>query len=338
MRSRLLSSLLFLLLLAALPAAPADAALAKRGGEVSTTDACNPHPDKDDIVLPMPGGLSMAFRLVAVPSKGLLWDMSARPGRDDAANSDRAFYDRRYRAFLSAPFSRADLPAQWRAQAPAGDYFFYLVAKYEVSRLQWQSIMGNGTGEPVTDAARPVTDISWYEAVEFTRRYTEWLLQNAADALPHYAGDSRNVGFVRLPTETEWEYAARGGQTAGPEQLMEKDFFALPAGAPLADYAVYRPEGAARIAEDCARIGSRKANPLGLYDTAGNAAEMALDMFRFSVGGRLHGSAGGFVRKGGSFLSGEAEIMPGRREESAFFLADGPAHARDLGFRPVISG
>lgn len=158
--------------------------------------------------------------------------MSARPGRDDAANSDRAFYDRRYRAFLSAPFSRADLPAQWRAQAPAGDYFFYLVAKYEVSRLQWQSIMGNGTGEPVTDAARPVTDISWYEAVEFTRRYTEWLLQNAADALPHYAGDSRNVGFVRLPTETEWEYAARGGQTAGPEQLMEKDFFALPAGAP----------------------------------------------------------------------------------------------------------
>ena len=230
------------------------------------------------------------------------------------------------------------MPAQWRAQAPAGDYFFYLVAKYEVSRLQWQSIMGNGSGEPVADAARPVTDISWYEAVEFTRRYTEWLLQNAADALPHYAGDSRNVGFVRLPTETEWEYAARGGQTAGPEQLMEKDFFALPAGAPLADYAVYRPEGAARIAEDCARIGSRKANPLGLYDTAGNAAEMALDMFRFSVGGRLHGSAGGFVRKGGSFLSGEAEIMPGRREESAFFLADGPAHARDLGFRPVISG
>lgn len=338
MRSRhLLPLLLSLLTLALLPPASADAALARRGAAVSPAEACNPCPDKDDILLPMPGGLQMAFRLVAVPSKGLLWDMAVRPGRDDAANSQRAFYDRRYRTFLSAPFSRADLPAPWRAQTPEGDFFFYLVAKYEVSRLQWQSIMGDGASVPDA-AARPVTDISWYEAVDFTRRYTEWLLQNAPDALPRYAGDSRNVGFVRLPTETEWEYAARGGQTAGPEQLTEKDFFALPAGASLNDYAVYRPEGAARIAEDCANIGSRKPNPLGLYDTAGNAAEMALDMFRFSVGGRLHGSAGGFVRKGGSFLSGEAEIMPGRREESSFFLIDGPAHARDLGFRPVISG
>lgn len=44
------------------------------------------------------------------------------------------------------------------------------------------------------------------------------------------------------------------------------------------------------------------------------------------------------MRKGGSFLSDDAGILPGRREEAAFFLADGPAHARDLGFRPVVSG
>ncbi|MDO5483595.1 MAG: hypothetical protein Q4F27_01675, partial [Desulfovibrionaceae bacterium] len=62
------------------------------------------------------------------------------------------------------------------------------------------------------------------------------------------------------------------------------------------------------------------------------------ESFRFSVGGRLHGSAGGFVRKGGSFLSADSEILPGRREESPFFLADGPARTRDMGFRPVISG
>ena len=303
--------------------------------------ATNPQPAADDILLPMPGGLHMAFRLVAVPAKGLLGDMPLRPGRDDAANNERAFYDRRYAAALAAPFTLDDLPDDWRKAAPKGSHYFYLVAKYEVSRLQYEAVMRDtppDTASLAPDAARPVTDVSWYDAVDFTRRYTQWLLQNAPDSLPRYAGDSRNVGFVRLPTETEWEYAARGGQFAGTQQLMQEDFFVMADGTNYADYAVYRPEGAGRIEEDVERIGSRKPNPLGLHDTAGNAAEMTLEPFRFSVAGRLHGSAGGMVRKGGSFLSGEAEIMPGRREETPFFLQDGPAHARDLGFRPVISG
>ena len=65
---------------------------------------------------------------------------------------------------------------------------------------------------------------------------------------------------------------------------------------------------------------------------------MCMDMFPFSIGGRLHGSAGGIVRKGGSYLSDAAAVMPGRREETPFFLADGPASAQDLGFRPVLTG
>ncbi|MGV7005283.1 SUMF1/EgtB/PvdO family nonheme iron enzyme [Desulfovibrio sp. QI0442] len=315
------------------------AALARKA-DVSTADAYNPKPADNDIILPMPCGLSMVFKLVAVPAKGLLWDMPMRPGVDDSAHQDRAFYDRRYNTALSGAFTLEDLPTAWRKQAPQGQNYFYLVAKYEVSNLQWHAVMDNAcpdTANPGADAARPATDMSWYDAVDFTRRYTTWLLQNAPDSLPRFAGDQRNVGFVRLPTETEWEYAARGGQTAGSQLLLQEDFFALPTGESKADYAVYRPEQGAR-AEGMANIGSRKPNPLGIYDTAGNAAEMVLDAFRFSMAGRLHGSAGGFVRKGGSFLSGDAEILPGRREEMPFFLTDGPAHARDLGFRPVISG
>lgn len=327
------------LLLAPCASQSALAALARKA-DVSTADAYNPKPADNDIILPMPCGLSMVFKLVAVPAKGLLWDMPMRPGVDDSAHQDRAFYDRRYNTALSGAFTLEDLPAAWRKQAPQGQNYFYLVAKYEVSNLQWHAVMDNAcpdTANPGADAARPATDMSWYDAVDFTRRYTTWLLQNAPDSLPRFAGDQRNVGFVRLPTETEWEYAARGGQTAGSQLLLQEDFFALSTGESKADYAVYRPEQGAR-AEGMANIGSRKPNPLGIYDTAGNAAEMVLDAFRFSMAGRLHGSAGGFVRKGGSFLSGDAEILPGRREEMPFFLTDGPAHARDLGFRPVISG
>lgn len=327
------------LLLAPCASQSALAALARKA-DVSTADAYNPKPADNDIILPMPCGLSMVFKLVAVPAKGLLWDMPMRPGVDDSAHQDRAFYDRRYNTALSGAFTLEDLPAAWCKQAPQGQNYFYLVAKYEVSNLQWHAVMDNAcpdTANPGAEAARPATDMSWYDAVDFTRRYTTWLLQNAPDSLPRFAGDQRNVGFVRLPTETEWEYAARGGQTAGSQLLLQEDFFALPNGESKADYAVYRPEQGAR-AEGMANIGSRKPNPLGIYDTAGNAAEMVLDAFRFSMAGRLHGSAGGFVRKGGSFLSGDAEILPGRREEMPFFLTDGPAHARDLGFRPVISG
>ena len=332
-------ALLFALLLAPCASRTAQAALARKA-DVSTADAFNPKPSDTDIILPMPCGLSMIFKLVAVPAKGLLWDMPMRPGVDDSAHQDRAYYDRRFNTALSGTFTLDDLPAAWRKLAPQGQNYFYLVAKYEVTSLQWRAIMENtcpDTAQPGADAARPATDISWYDAVDFTRRYTTWLLQNAPDSLPRFAGDQRNVGFVRLPTETEWEYAARGGQTAGSQLLLQENFFALQPGESKADYAVYRPEQGAR-AEGMANIGTRKPNPLGIYDTAGNAAEMVLDTFRFSMAGRLHGSAGGFVRKGGSFLSSDAEILPGRREETPFFLTDGPAHARDLGFRPVISG
>jgi hypothetical protein len=74
-----------------------------------------------------------------------------------------------------------------------------------------------------------------------------------------------------------------------------------------------------------------------LFDTAGNAAEMLLDPFRFSLGFRLHGATGGFIAKGGSYRKRLAEIMPGRREEIPFFLDDGAYQTTDLGFRVVLS-
>jgi formylglycine-generating enzyme required for sulfatase activity len=321
------------------------AGLVAADAPVSLEQAVNPHPAKDDLILPMPGGASMAFRAIAVQSDGFLWDMSAMFGCDSCDRGQRDYYERRYQAAISGPFVIEDFPLTWRAKLPrplTGRYFYFLMGKYEVSRLQWKIIMDGVIPDQSyqfgSDDASPQTNISWFEGVEFARKYTQWLLANHPDLLPRFRGDSKNIGYLRLPTELEWEYAARGAHKVSRDSLRQEDFFILPAGDSFGDYAVYRPENAARIENKALNIGSRKPNPAGLYDMAGNVAEITLDAFRFSLGGRLHGSAGGFVRKGGSYLSGQSEIMPGRREEVGFFQDNGASFNKDMGLRLALSG
>ena len=167
-----------------------------------------------------------------------------------------------------------------------------------------------------SDDPRPITDISWFEAVEFTRRYTEWLLKNRPDALPSLGAG--RTGYLRLPTEAEWEYAARGGHLVTESEMNQEDFFPLN-NRTYSDYAVYTGADAAKPTEKLAWIGTRCANPLGLFDTAGNAAEMLLDPFRFSIDFRLHGAAGGFVVKGGSYRKRIFRNHAGTTRRNALF-------------------
>lgn len=77
--------------------------------------------------------------------------------------------------------------------------------------------------------------------------------------------------FYRLPTETEWEYAARGGTTT--------PFFFGTSVQELNQYTWLEPYGNPAQLQQTSRVGSKKPNPFGLYDIIGNVWEWVSDIY-----------------------------------------------------------
>ena len=332
------------------------AALRLENAGVDPVTSWNPRKDADDILLPMPCNLKLALRTVAVPG-GVSRDRRFVMGVNNAER-ERQIYESSFESHIAASFAVQDLPASWLDHLGVSQregFSYYFLGKYEISQQQWDAVMqalGRDGSENPANCPRsagsksnlPVRDISWFEVQDFVQRYNAWLIARSPSALPRYAG-TNNIGFLRLPTEEEWEFAARGGIAVREEDRENNDSFLLP-GERGEDYGVFLGEHTA-VREEPLPIGSRKANPLQLYDTMGNVREMIEGFFRLTIEEirpdntqhrRLHGASGGLLCKGGSFRSQLAGVLPGWRDELPLYTSSGVYRARDLGFRVVLAG
>jgi hypothetical protein len=274
----------------------------------------NPAPIAGDVILTMPCGGSMVFRRIDVPGTGILDDYQVKLGDPDA---DRAFSEYSHVDYIAAPF------------LGSGASRYFLLAKYEVTRLQYDAIASENCPTANLIGRTPVTEVTWLESATFAAKYTDWLLANAPNELAAAGGAT---AFLRLPTEVEWEYATRGGIALSPSEFSARTF-PMPDG--LERYVWY---GGSKSANNKLQLtGLLGPNPLGLHDLLGNADEFVADSYRLNRVSRAHGRVGGYVVKGGNYLTSAEEIRSAYRSEVTPFTESGERRSKTTGFRLAVS-
>lgn len=183
----------------------------------------------------------------------------------------------------------------------------YYIGKYEVTQALWQAVMGKNPSNFKGDNL-PVERVSWDDCQEFISK------------LNRITGKT-----FRLPTEAEWEYAARGGNKSRGYQYSGSNN--------LSDVAWYGDYSG----DKTHAVGAKHPNELGIYDMSGNVWERCQDWFgEYSSSSQVNptGANSGSTRvvRGGSWsFYADGCRSSCRCDVTPDFRSD------DLGFRLVLS-
>ena len=183
----------------------------------------------------------------------------------------------------------------------------YYICKYEVTQALWRAVMGSNPSKFKGDNL-PVEQVSWNDCQTFINR------------LNSYTG--RNF---RLPTEAEWEFAARGGNYSRHYKYSGSNY--------ISDVAWYCDNSGNRTHP----VGTKQANELGLYDMSGNVWEWCSDRYgsysSYSQSNPTGATSGfGRVERGGNWCGLARYCCSSHRS----YYAPGNSFD-DLGLRLVLS-
>lgn len=174
----------------------------------------------------------------------------------------------------------------------------FYIGKYEVTQKQWKAVMDSNPSHFEGDNL-PVEKVSWYDAVEFCNKLSqkEGLSLYYIISGKKVTTNIKSNGY-RLPTEAQWEYAAKGGNKSRSYKYAGSNS--------VDNVAWYSKTTKNKVTKP---VGIKQANELGIYDMSGNVYEWCWDKkgsYNSSSQTNPEGNSTGStrIRRGGSWYGG----------------------------------